>query len=318
VAGELYADLQVAAKTSKDLQRELLDNRFPDQVPDPANAAELARMSLWAGYSRLLLADLFCTLAFDGVGPEMTAVQAYGLAVADFTMAIDAANAAADVVEAARVGRARAHLQLGSEAEALADAGAVTPGFAFIVSYSTNSGREENNVFNLINGARRLTVDTPFQGLEIDDSGELDPRAATVNTGEFTFNGSLPLWTAAKYGTQSAPIRLASWEEAQLLIAEVEGGATARDIINALRAERGIAQVFDAGGTATDEEILAKVIDERGRALFLEGQRAGDLRRYRERYGIDLYTSRTPTQDQTCMPLPDLERDNNPDLSVAR
>lgn len=318
VASELYAVLQTAAKTSKDLQREMLDNRFPVQIPDPSNATEFARMSLWSGYSRLLLADFFCTLAFDGHGPELGADDVYQIAVEDFTSAINAGRAAPGVVSAALVGRARARLQLGGLQEAAADAAAVAAGFEFVLQYSTNSAREENAVYNFINGNRRLTIDTPFRNLTIDVSGEPDPRAATVSTGQFTFNGELPLWTTAKYASQSAPIRLASWEEAQLMIAEIEGGAMARDIINELRAARGITQVFDAGGTATDEEILAKLIDERGRALFLESQRAGDLRRYRERYGIDLYTGRMPTQDQTCMPLPDLERDNNPDLSVTR
>jgi len=65
-------------------------------------------------------------------------------------------------------------------------------------------------------------------------------------------------------------------------------------------------------------EILLKVIDERKRTLFLEGVRQGDLRRYVDQYGLDFFPTSTPQGfpmgTQTCIPLPEVERNNNPDL----
>jgi len=63
-----------------------------------------------------------------------------------------------------------------------------------------------------------------------------------------------------------------------------------------------------------ETEILNKVIDEKSRTLFLEGQRMGDLRRYLDQYGIDLFPTGPGIKDGTCFPLPNAERDNNPDI----
>ncbi len=98
------------------------------------------------------------------------------------------------------------------------------------------------------------------------------------------------------------------------MVAEAQGGATARDIINQVRAAQGIVEVFDAAGTASDTEIRDKLIDERSRELFMEGQRMGDLRRYLSGFGLDMFPTGPLFGTQTCMPLPDLERDNNPGL----
>lgn len=60
--------------------------------------------------------------------------------------------------------------------------------------------------------------------------GTPDPRVAVVNAG--AVNPSLPgvnVWRATKVSTSSTPDRLASWVEAQLIIAE-----TAVAVINAL------------------------------------------------------------------------------------
>ncbi len=135
-----------------------------------------------------------------------------------------------------------------------------------------------------------------------------------MDNGEASFAGQEESWSPAKYLDFDAPIRLASWQEAQFIIAEIQGGSAARDIINLLRVENGITEVYDPGGTATDTEIRDKVIDERERTLYLEGQRMGDLRRYLEKFGMDLFPVLPNSGDQTCMPLPDLERQNNPDL----
>jgi hypothetical protein len=67
-------------------------------------------------------------------------------------------------------------------------------------------------------------------------------------------------------------------------------------------------------------------MDERRRALFLEGQRMGDLRRYDDKFDNLPEEGRFPTgqdadidpaseyEDGVCFPLPDAERETNPGL----
>ena len=71
-----------------------------------------------------------------------------------------------------------------------------------------------------------------------------------------------------------------------------------------------------AGGTA--QQIKDQIVEERRREYFLEGRRFGDLRRYG---GFAEFTKGThPFTPITfggveCMPLPNVERFNNPTLS---
>lgn len=314
VASEPYTALQTAAKTSKDLLADMMAGKFGDQLPDPKNSADLARVALFAGYSRLYLADLFCTLAFDNTGPEYTSAEVYKMAEDYFTQALQASNATSDVKNAAHVGRARARLDMGDSTGALSDAQAVPQGFEYIVHYSGVTTREENLVNGLTWLAERLSVAPTFQDLTIDSTAQPDPRVQVSPTGGTGFNGGVLQNNPVKYNARTSPIRLASWAEAQYMIAEIQGGDVARQIIDDVRASQGISETWDASHTATDAQIRSKVIDERSRTLFLEGQRMGDLRRYKAAIGLDLFPTGSGYGSETCMPLPDLERDNNPGL----
>ncbi|HET9986151.1 MAG TPA: RagB/SusD family nutrient uptake outer membrane protein [Longimicrobiales bacterium] len=314
VATDLYTPLQVAAVSTRSVQKDLLENKFPDVVADGPGSKELARVSLYSGYARLYLAELFCTLAFDGQGPEYQSKDVYAMAIEDFTRAIGAARVESSIKNAALVGRARARLDAGDKAGARADAAQVPKGFEFLASYSGNSTREENDLYTMTWGNTRLTVGVPFRKMTIDNTGVADPRVSVRDQGKPTFNGNVPLFTPNKYATRASPIRLASWEEAQYLIAEIDGGATARDIINAVRQARGITQVFDPNKTASAQEIRDAVVSEKARTLFMEGQRMGDLRRYADQMKLDLFPTGANYGTQTCIPLPDLERGTNPGL----
>lgn len=312
-ASEPYTTLQTAAGTSRSMMEEIAAGNFGDQVPDPEESAELARMALFAGYSRVYLADLFCTLAFDGTGPELSSSEVWEAAVGLFTRAVEADDAPDDIRNAALVGRARARLQLGRTGGALSDAQQVSPGFEFFVTYSGVSDREENDVNDLTWEQERLSVSVDFRDLTLEDGTTPDPRVELSFTGSTGFSGGVLQYNPLKHGSRTSPIRLASWHEAQYVIGEIQGGDEARDRINAVRAAQGLPE-WDADESATDQEIRDKLIEERARTLFLEGQRMGDLRRYRDQLGIDLFPSGPGFGDQTCMPLPDLERDNNPDV----
>ncbi|HEX7051051.1 MAG TPA: RagB/SusD family nutrient uptake outer membrane protein [Longimicrobiales bacterium] len=320
----LWTPMQRAAFTSNQMQDDILAGSFGDLIPDPPNSSELARMSLFAGYSKLVLGELFCSTAFNGQGPEYTSEQTYQLAADELQMAIDAIDAATagpedlDVLYAAYVGRARALLEAGDLEGARAAAEQVPPDWAYIADvYSNNSSLEENDIWNMLTDAQRYTVAPDFRNLTIDDTGEDDPRVDVFQDPDdpFAIDGSTPLFQARKYTSPTSPIRFASGHEAQYILAEIAaaGGdaGTAVDIINEVRARYGITIQY----ASTDpQEVLTKLLDERGRTLFLEGQRMGDLRRFRERYGIDEFPTGDNYEDNVCMPLPNAERDNNPDI----
>jgi hypothetical protein len=312
VADEPYTGLQRGAKVAKDLQREILAGLFPRFVADPPNSVQLATVSLYSGFTRVYLADLFCTLAFDNTGPEMPSADVYRVAIEDFTRTINATGATAQLRNAALAGRARARLQLGDKTGALADARLIPQGFSFIVEYSDAS--ITNLIWSYTWSNRRLPVSTHFRAPRIDDTQIVDPRVRVIDSGRTSFSGSDRAWAPQKYSTQSSPIRIASWEEAQFTIAEIQGGDAARTILNDLRTRNGVTVVWDASKTATNQQILTKVIDEKGRTLLLEGYRMADFRRYVEQYQIDLFPTGPRFGTQTCMPLPFKERQNNPGL----
>lgn len=322
----LWTPMQRAAFVTNDLQGDIKNENFPEQVPDPENSPELARVSLFAGYTKLVLADLFCSLALGGDGPELSPAETYQQAVEDFTETIEAEDADPAIQNAAYVGRARTHLQLGNDDQAVSDAEEVPRGFEYAPNvFSTNSQREENDLWNMLTDSQRFTVDPRFRSMVVDGSGTADPRVDVFQDPDdlFGVDGSTPQYQAEKYSSSTSPIRIASWVEAQYIIAEIEGGQEAVDIINDVRSVQDIEATFSSSDGI---EIRNKVMDERRRALFLEGQRMGDLRRYLDKFDALPEEGRFPTgedadidlpseyEDNVCFPLPDAERETNPGL----
>ena len=122
---------------------------------------------------------------------------------------------------------------------------------------------------------------------------------------------------ANKDALATSPQALAKYSEAQLIIAEndVNTGAlpAAKTIINSLREAAGLAD-FNPG-TLTHANVMAEIVEQRKRELFLEGHRLGDIRRL----GLPLapatgapYVAGGVYGDQSCFPLPNVERINNP------
>src|SRR5262249_15950976 len=137
------------------------------------------------------------------------------------------------------------------------------------------------------------------------------PRVEAVNQG-LTITNVLR-YTQTKYPTVDSPIPLATWAEAQLIIAEIEGGQQAVDIINALHAAVGLDPFTSSDPTAIHEQI----IEERRRQFFLDGHRNYD----RIRFNLPLdpapgapYRWGGVFGSAKCLPLPDTERLNNPNL----
>lgn len=228
-----------------------------------------------------------------------------------FTLAIGHAQPAGNhaILNMARVGRARARLNLGKGAEAAADARLVPEGFVHNATFSDVAARRRNSMSVTTHEQLNWSVHFAYHNLEVD--GVPDPRVQLLDHQRLGMDAMTPQWSPMKYSSRSSPIPIARWEEAQLIIAEVEGGQTAVEIINGLRAKRGL-PLFASTDPA---EIAAQVVEERRRELFLEGHRLNDM----IRLGIPFPTGAThkgqPYGDATCVPLPDHERFNNPNIS---
>lgn len=254
-----------------------------------------------------------------GAGPELGSQEVYALAEEDFTAAIEAASATDAVRNAALVGRARARLFRGDFDAAVGDAQQVPLTFEFVGDvFSTNRQKEENDIWNMITDSQRFSVGPRYRGLTVDGTATEDPRVPVFQDPDdrFTSDGTTELFQTEKCNVPTCPLRLASGFEAAYIIAEVEGGQTAGDLINDVRAAQGIDEEFSS---SDPDEIFRKLIDEKRRTLFLEGQRQGMLRRLQEQRDPSTLPpiARFPQDDQgdrVCFALPDAERDNNPDI----
>jgi starch-binding outer membrane protein, SusD/RagB family len=182
--------------------------------------------------------------------------------------------------------------------------------------------RQQNWVFAAVNQNSWATVDPSFRNLTVDNTpnGTPDPRTLVTNSGKVGTSQSTPIWTVNKYSALGTAMPIARYAEAQLIIAESKaasdpaGAATA--INNARNTHAGMPQYSAAGQTTA--QIIAQIVEERRRELFLEGHRLGDI----HHFGLTIqpvagtaYPASGKYGDQSCFPLPDVERINNPSIA---
>jgi starch-binding outer membrane protein, SusD/RagB family len=319
----IYTTLSVA-RASADTVAAKLQGWTDAQMPAGVNRTRLIGQALaHAGYSVLLMGESMCSASIN-VGPELTPAQLFEEARGRFDAAITNATAANDqpTVNFALLGRARALLNqktTASIAAAAVDAARIPAGFVYSISTDGVNVRRQNFSFLSINQNFWSTVDASFRGLTI--GGAPDPRVAVTNTGRAgTAQGTI-IWTPDKYPALTTIMPITRWAEAQYIIAEARVAANdltaAAAAINAVRATRPGLPTYSAAGQSA-AQVLAQIVEERRRELFLEGHRMGDIRRL----GLPwLPAAGTPYPggggtygDQACFPLPDAERINNPNL----
>jgi len=312
-APNVYEPLSTARWMADDALRRL-DDWGDAQVP---NRVELtAKAAAFSGYSLTLLGEAMCSAALD-LGEEMTPDEIFAVAEERFTRAIDAAQTAGedDILNLARVGRARARLNMGQEADAASDAALVPEGFSYEFPYSSTDESTENKIYALMDRELMATVEVGYRDMEFQ--GVPDPRVVAVDLGVQGPGTDIEIWGTTKYTSLDSPVPVATWEEAQLIQAEVAMNAgrlqDAVGFINVLHDRVGLPD-FASSDAA---EIRAQLIYERGAELFLEGQHMQDL----ERFNLTLYPAPgTPFyhggvySDQICFPLPDVEYLNNPNI----
>jgi starch-binding outer membrane protein, SusD/RagB family len=292
------------------------------EMPTGVNRMKLlGQASAYAGYSLVLLGEGMCSAAINA-GPELTPAQVLAEAKSRFDSAIVAATAANDAttLNLATLGRARTLLDLGQPAAAAIDAAKIPPGFVVNMSTDAINVRRQNWVYVSINDRSFSTVEPISRDLTI--GGVLDPRVAVTNTGKAGTTSGTQIWTVNKYPALNTPIPIARYAEAQLIIADAK--LAANDIpgavaaINAARATHPGLPVYDATGQ-TLAQVQTQLVEERRRELFVEGHRLGDLRRYNLPFlpaaGAPYPGGGGVYGTQTCFPLPDVERINNPNIS---
>ena len=302
------------ARWSADNILGLLEQWTDEQVED--RQEKIAMAAAYAGYSRILLGEAFCSAAID-VGPEMTSAEIFAQAEDKFDVAVTAAQAAgdADLLAFAYAGRARARLDQGDITGAAADAALVPATFVWNATAGEDATRRYNRIFSQNGEGQSVSIAEAYRGLN-------DPRVDVVDEGTTAGDARTPLFVQQKYQTLDAEIPIASGDEARLILAEAEledgNRPGALLIFEALRAEEGAPPLSAADLALSDTELLAQ---ERSRELFLEGQRLFDVRR------LDLPLVPAPGTpyssvylkggnygEQRCMPLPDVERFNNPNI----
>ena len=122
-----------------------------------------------------------CQAAFD-LGPAKNPAEIFALAEEHFTQAITAAQAAGatDILDLARVGRARVRLNLGKAALAAEDARLVPASFVKNATFSNSTLRRYNFVF-YENRSDVVVVEGPFRNKTY--LGVKDPRVKVTDTG---------------------------------------------------------------------------------------------------------------------------------------
>lgn len=277
----------------------------------------LAQADVYSGFSYALLGMAMCQASFDG-GAPIDQKAMFALAEARFTDAIAAATASGNtsMKNAAILGRARVRLFLHNTAGAIADAQQIPAGFSFNVSSDAATARRYNRLYTAIVTNGSVTVEAASRQLKTE-TGQIDPRSATVTLTTRPSDGVSPMFVPVKYnastqdGGRGLPHPVARYAEAQLILAEAQGGSAAVTIVNAMRAA---ASVTPYTGPTDAASIKSLIIGERQRVLFVEGFRAFDV----ERFNLDLDPAPGSTYrfggeygNTVCLPLPDVERNVN-------
>lgn len=284
----------------------------------PNRQRSMTEMKAYAGYSLLLLAEGMCQMTIDG-GPSMTNAEVLTLAEKRFGEAIDLADKATDpaftaadrasLKNMALVGRARARLDGGNLPGAAADAALVPAGFVRNAEFSETTVSRENRIYNLTVRNDYLSTAPAYQNLKLED-GSPDPRVKVTDMKRKGSDNVTPIWQQQKFtGSGAVGLPIASYAEAQLIFAEATGGQAGLDAINRVRALSKTPPLASAGS-----DFESTVLEERRRQLFSEGQRYGDMLRKKLPFQTGVNRKGQTYSDLTCVPLPNVETLNNPNL----
>ena len=264
---------------------------YDEFAPDDAGHSEALSLT---GFAEVFLAETYCSgVPFTSLNDDgslanndpLTTEQALTIAVAHFDSAITIAQTAgdADLEALARVGKARALMNLGSDnfADAATTVSSVPTDFTYLVHHSANTGRENNGQWEFIwNEGRWSQAD--LEGTNgLDFRSAADPRTPFTDLGS-GFATNTRLFGPDKYSDRADDMILASGVEARLIEAEAalaDGqSGTWLDDLNALRSGSGLGLTALADPGTPDARVDL-MFRERAFWMYATGHRLGDLRR---------------------------------------
>ena len=293
---------------------------------EPENE-NFALMKTLEGFAEVLLGEVFCSgvpvsrLENNEIvfGEPRTTAQVFEAALAIFDEAL--ANDAE--WNLARIGKARALLDLGRFSDAATVAAAVPTSFQYFVRHSSTTPAQQNGLWNLSSNGR-LSVADREGGNGLPFRSANDPRVPWVDSGTTGFDEETPLYLQLSSPEIDSDVLLADGIEARLIEAEsaLRNGARATffNTHNAVRQAAGLSPLVDTGQSAA--QLVDLHFQERAFWLFSTGHRLGDLRRLVRQYDraanavfpTGTHHKGTPYGDNLNFPIP-VQEDNNPNTA---
>ena len=308
---DVWTPIQLAAQSTK----KVVD--LP--LPNPTTNINLARAATFRGYAVLHMATDFCNGDLSA-GPKLTTAQMLDTATYWFNVGrtVGLANASADgisLANASAVGTARARLQRGDNAGALAAAALVPAGFVYNMVYFAdlnNSNRMYNRVYQYTFDRSAVSVAAGYQ------TG--DPRVPFFTPAQTSIRGqdALPsgFFPQNKFTAYGSPMRLASRLEADYIAAEASA-SSAQELT--LIAARRTANNQPAYAGATDAaSVLTELMYQKSLDFYLEDRKLADYRRnpaatlnIKAAGAVYYKPGYANVGTQTCFPVPYQEYSTN-------
>ena len=308
--------------------------KYPSLLPQ----AYIGEMFALIGVVETYFGETFCSgvplsTYANGVpqyGNSLTTEQMFQHAIADFDSALAYAADSTRFLDLARVGRARALLDLGRFDDAASAVALVPTNFlrnAEAAAFSLQANGIGLNQSNLYDG---VADKKGVNGLDYISAA--DPRIQVQLVGPAA--DGTPVYLYVPYANGDSPVPIASGIEARLIEAEAElhNGAVAQWLatLNALRTDgtqtagvynpgtggvAGLAPLVDPGTADTRVSLMFR---ERAFWLFFTGHRLGDLRRLVRQYGrpqntvfpVGPYKTNGVFGDAVNLPIPSGENPN--------
>lgn len=296
------------------VRAEFAANGYKNFAPDPNSEGGYSEVLSLAGFTYTFFGENWCSgIPFSHADPSgalvygtpLTTADIYDTALARFDAALAVATALGDngLISLAQIGRGRVMLDQGNYAGAAAAVAGVPTSFVYLVTYSLNSARQNNGVYNANIANERYSVANLEGGVGLPYRTAADPRVVFARTpaNDVGFDRQTPQYDQRRYTNRDKPIPLATGLEARLIEAEAAlnvggagAGATYVPLLNALRAAppayiTGNDLPVAAMGALADPGTAAGRVDqffqERAFWLWVTGHRLSDMRRLIRQYG---------------------------------
>lgn len=272
------------------------ENAVPLMEEFFSSTPRVAEMLNLAGFTYIFFGENYCSGVPYGESPPegdviqgtpTTTTETFERAIARFDEALAKAGGSADQERMARVGKARALLNLDRPAEAASVVASVPTDWAYFIRHKGNVAfNQQNAVFEMNHDQRRWSLSDMEGGNGVAFRSQEDARVPWFFDGQVGFDEETPLFLQERFPSWDTDVELTSGIEARLIEAEAllrsGNGAGAVTALNDLRATVDLDPVADPGGEAGRVDLL---FEERARWLFGTAHRLGDLRRLIRQYG---------------------------------